>query len=235
MTKYQNISDLCDQMTQNRVAKRPNCENILNSESLSKWTFEHDFDVSKEYEKVLRYARDNSSFIYKLLKYKTFTNEVIPVNSGQEIKKLENIYPMTRNPRGRCLIINNIVDENIEKNLMKDTGLYKESKRFESIFRQLYFDVQPIDSTIAMSANAIRDRLRSTSKDKSLFEDEALVVMIISHGRDEQILGFDACQGRDCRDVIKVSEIVDIFSENECIALKQKPKIFLFNCYRNSM
>jgi len=142
-------------------------------------------------------------------------------------------YPMSIKPRGKCIIINNIV-KYYNNNLMENSGLYKESKRFESIFTQLYFDVEPINSTVGMNVKAIRDKLELISRNKSLAKDEAFVVMIISHGRDEKVLGYDACQDKDENDVIKISEIVDIFSETKCPALARKPKLFFFNCCRNS-
>jgi hypothetical protein len=56
---------------------------------------------------------------------------------------------------------------------------------------------------------------------------ESLIVMIISHGCDEKVIGSD---GQDLR----ITEIVDIFSEKKCKALSRKPKLFFFNCCRLS-
>jgi hypothetical protein len=101
--------------------------------------------------------------------------------------------------------------------------------------------------------------LVTLSEDKSLKEDEALIVMIIryeniyywsvitiklisilSHGEDEKVLGIDACRQRnvgqkDNNDVIKISRIVDIFSKANCKHLDRKPKIFIFDCCRESI
>jgi hypothetical protein len=57
----------------------------------------------------------------------------------------------------------------------------------------------------------------------------SLIVMIISHGHDERVIGFD---GNDLR----ITEIVGIFSEKNCKRekLSRKPKLFFFNCCRLS-
>jgi hypothetical protein len=63
--------------------------------------------------------------------------------------------------------------------------------------------------------------------------------MIISHGEDEKVLGYNACRELeddlfDENDVMKISNIVDIFAEKKCVALRQTPKMFFFNCCRTS-
>ncbi len=78
-------------------------------------------------------------------------------------------YSMTKNPRGKCIIINNIPD------------LFKESQRFEYIFKTLYFSVQSIDENKELTAVEIRNRLKSLAEDRSLAKDEAFLVMIIRY------------------------------------------------------
>jgi hypothetical protein len=133
-------------------------------------------------------------------------------------------YGMIQKPRGKCIIINNVND-----------SVFNESQRFQSIFKQLCFDVEPIDSTINMTSEQIRNKLKSLAKDKkSLAKTEAFVLMIISHGQNEQVIGVDFFDKLDENDLISISEIVDIFSEKNCPHLRQSPKLFFFNCCRNS-
>jgi len=59
--------------------------------------------------------------------------------------------------------------------------------------------------------------------------------MVISHGEDEKVLEYNACRKLedelfDESDVIKISEIVEIFAEKKCMALRQTLKILFFNC-----
>jgi hypothetical protein len=98
------------------------------------------------------------------------TTEVeIKVNQAKAEIKGTLYYPMTKKPRGKCIIINNIPE------------LFKESQRFECIFEELYFSVQSIDENKELTAEEILNRLKSLAKDKSLSKDEAFLVMIIRY------------------------------------------------------
>jgi len=118
-------------------------------------------------------------------------------------------FEMDQNPRGKCLIINNVEGE-----------LGKESLRFKNIFEQIRFDVELCSY---MTAEEIKNKLKDLSKDERLKKDNALVVMIIAHGQDESVIGFDG-------KVLKIETIVDLFSEENCSLMNRKPKLFFFNC-----
>jgi hypothetical protein len=117
------------------------------------------------------------------------------------------IFSMYRRPRGKCVIINNLPDL-----------FSKESLRFKNIFEQLLFDIMLFDNLEAYQMLTV---LQNTSKIKG----DALIVMIISHGHDEEVIGIDG-------EGLKIIDIVDIFSEKNCKSLGHKPKLFFFNCYR---
>ncbi len=100
----------------------------------------------------------------------------------------------------------------------------KESLRFKNIFEQLLFDVELLyDKRV----DEMRTRLETLAKEKRLAKDQALVVMIISHGCDEKVEGVD-------KKVLSVRTIVNLFSEDNCKSLSRKPKLFFFNCCRDS-
>ncbi len=112
----------------------------------------------------------------ELEKYNTFpgrmkiTNEVeIKVIQAKAPSVGSDTYRMTKNPRGKCIIINNIPE------------LFKESQRFQYIFKELYFSVQSIDENKGLTAEEIRNKLESLAKDKSLAKDDAFLVMIIRY------------------------------------------------------
>ncbi len=65
MTKYQNILQICDKMTQTIIAKRPNCNEILNEKHL--WALaENEFD----YENESVNSFDKNFYIYLILESK---------------------------------------------------------------------------------------------------------------------------------------------------------------------
>jgi hypothetical protein len=58
-------------------------------------------------------------------------------------------------------------------------------------------------------------------------KNDAFVVMIISHGRDEKILRIDYCNEVDKNDWIEISHIVHIFSEKlQCFEKKAETIFF---------
>jgi hypothetical protein len=153
----------------------------------------------------------------------------IPVTQTYREKGTNSLcYSMTRNPRGKCIILNN------------EPKLFIESKRFEFIFKELCFDVETVGNNYKMTTEEMLTKLKFSAENEIFSEHQALVVMIISRGEDEKIFGFNACrkaddEKRDQNDVIDISEIVDIFSEKKCFALRGKPKMFFFNCSQISI
>ena len=57
--------------------------------------------------------------------------------------------------------------------------------------------------------------------------------MIITHGQNECIKGYDACIDKDQNDLMPISEVISIFSERNCCFLKNKPKIFFLQLLPN--
>jgi hypothetical protein len=104
-------------------------------------------------------------------------------------------FEMDRNPRGLCLIINNLKSQ-----------VTKESLRLENVFKQLFFDVELCYN---MKTEQMEKRLKDLAKEERLKKDNALVVMIISHGLDDHVEGVDGKR-------LSISSIVDIFSEEKC-------------------
>jgi hypothetical protein len=156
------------------------------------------------------------------------SNEVfIKVTQTKAETKGSLNYNMTKNPRGKCIIINNVANM-----------VHMESKRFESIFSQLYFNVSVYEK--GMTAQEIRKTLTDLSQNKSLYNNEAFILMIISHGLEEKILDINGCKKVeygiqvDKEDMIEIKEIVDIFSEKNCKHLQRVPKLFFFTCCRDS-
>ncbi|CAG2164876.1 unnamed protein product [Oppiella nova] len=142
-------------------------------------------------------------------------------------------YQMMRKPRGKCIIINNVPKE-----------VYMETDRFKHIFEKLHFKVKPC---FDWTAQQIEENLRKSSE--KMVKSDAFILMIVSHGLEEQILGSDACEGIRIlsvdpnnteaqrlvnTDVIDIKRIVDIFSDKNCPILRNVPKIFYFTCCRNS-
>jgi hypothetical protein len=87
-----------------------------------------------------------------------------------------------------------------------------------------------------MTTEQIRYCLKHLANVKCNSSDEAVIFMIISHGRDEKVLGYDYYKNKDKGDFIGIQEIVGIFSEKNCKTLSRvTPKLFFINCCRISI
>ena len=135
-------------------------------------------------------------------------------------------YAMTKKPRGKAIIINN---------LPNDVKL--EAFRFEHIFQQLLFEPE---LHTCLSTRQINFMLKTIANDlevrsKKESRDDAIIVMIITHGEGEMITGIehpnfadpDAQVFKDSSDIMSIDEIVDIFAKVEDII-----KMFFFTCCR---
>lgn len=148
------------------------------------------------------------------------TETKIPVKKCKIPDKGSNSFSMSKNPRGKCIIINNILDGN--------DSFYKQSQRYRHIFEELYFKVKGIYDK---NAEEMETKLKQISEDPNLINDEALILIFICHGMNEQLLGTDYNKKNNQNDKISIPSIVNIFSEER---LKKIPKVFIFDCCRKS-
>jgi hypothetical protein len=148
------------------------------------------------------------------------TQTKIPVKKCKIPDKGSKSFSMSANPRGKCIIINNILSEN--------ESLYGQSQRYKHIFEELYFKVK---TYYDVNVKRMEKHLNQISKDPNLINDDALIVIFICHGMNEQLLGFDYFRDKNFDDKIDIPSIVNIFSEDR---LRRMPKIFIFDCCRIS-
>jgi hypothetical protein len=102
----------------------------------------------------------------------------LEVTKSQTLRSGSKWFHMESMPRGKCIIINNLLNNG-----------NMDSLRFNSVFKQLGFDVE-YENCYNMSAEKIMKRLSDLSKEDRLKDDDALIVMIISHGQEEEILEY---------------------------------------------
>ena len=175
--------------------------------------------------------------------------------SAPQLRVKSSIIGLSGNPRGKCVIVNLMEEQQTPNyrdrfgNLIHCYGLKNQTIQFSYVFSQMFFDVFTISDA---NVNELKQRLHLMSKNKNLEDSEAFVLIVISYGQKQQILGSDAIQTlRDIRfgvrngvesdhktkaddklktDVMSTKEVIALFSDKSCPALKSKPKLFLFNC-----
>ena len=131
------------------------------------------------------------------------------------------VYQMKRKPRGFCFINNNSDFKNVND---KRIGSDLDVQKLKDTFKELLFT--PIIRS-DLSRNELLSELKSLAQKDELKDHDAIVISLNSHGYSEHYL---------CGDNRSVTfdEVLDIFSNDKCEHLKNKPKIILFNCCRDS-
>lgn len=134
----------------------------------------------------------------------------------------QSIY-LRKKPRGFCLIVNYYEFRFPNLKLENRDGSKVDVEKFNDIFTKLDFDVKIIRGK-DLKRNLI-DVLNEFSHSDHLNNHEAIAIVISSHGN---IHGVRCSNG----DLIQYTSIINVFSDDNCPNLRNKPKIILFNCCR---
>lgn len=130
-------------------------------------------------------------------------------------------YKMSSTPRGFVLIINN----EFFPNGIHRTGAQQDGEMLTRLFTDLGFEVNMMKD---QTAYEIEEALLRFSQLETLHQVDSLVVVLMSHGNNENIYGVD-CQKRD------IMSLVKFFDRDRCPAMKNKPKMFIVNACRGDM
>lgn len=146
--------------------------------------------------------------------------QVVP---AKQFKRGPEIYSMTRNPRGSCIILNNT---DFEECLGRREESELDVHRMEALFHQLHFKV-----TVASNLSAIRMKevLSDAAKVECQQDADCLVVILMSHGSKGVIYGTDGEKLHLDR------QVYPLFDNHNCPALRGKPKLFFVQASRGDM
>jgi len=147
-----------------------------------------------------------------------FVVKVRKAKQWVESQRFTACYPMTRNPRGLCLIVNNeVFDAHKERR-----GSTVDANNLDVLFGELGFD-----NVVALNRSAIelkRDIMAFAQSDKHR-RGQMAVVVVLSHGERGCVYGTD---GGRCQ----IDWILEQFNNDKCPALIGKPKFFIFQACR---
>ncbi|XP_068761079.1 caspase-8-like [Montipora capricornis] len=131
-------------------------------------------------------------------------------------------YPMTRWPRGICLIINNLCFQNEADHRF---GAENDEEALHTLFQGvLHFDVHPKNDL----ANYEMQRVCEEFAAKDHSEYSAFVCIIMSHGNRDHIEGVN---GKN----IALETLMSDFKAGSCPSLAGKPKLFIIQACRGTM
>lgn len=130
-------------------------------------------------------------------------------------------YEMSRNPRGLCFVINNLIFQHEADNRH---GAEFDEAALEALFKELFFAVHVKKNLSGIQMRQVA--IDVAAQDHSAYD--AFVFIIMSHGGDrDQIYGVD---GRP----VKIEELMSEFIATKCPTLQNKPKLFIFQSCRGS-
>lgn len=166
-------------------------------------------DRTNSDKSVLEIAREYGSDLDVL--------KLIYATTGEEfsVPPTPSSYPLTHDPKGLLVIINNRKFMDSDFDLPAADKLGRTLRRtfaplgFEVIERQ---DLSPAD--ILHALEFARDRVRP--------EHDLFVCAIMSHGHLGEIVGYDGA-------IVQLHQLVSLFTENNCLFLRDKPKLFFID------
>ncbi|XP_056314968.1 caspase-8-like [Danio aesculapii] len=124
-------------------------------------------------------------------------------------------YKITQNPRGICVIINNVDFTSMKERRGSD----EDQKYLAKVFRWLGFEVVTHRNKTAAEMKSILQALGRT------VDGDCFVCCVLSHGMKEGVCGTDG-------DLVSVDEIRDPFTGINCQKLVGKPKLFFIQACR---
>ena len=133
-----------------------------------------------------------------------------------------NSYPMDRQVRGKCLIINIVNFVNARVHLTTRTGADADSSNLRDLFTQLRFQVEVHSDLTAQTMESVL--LTMSLVDHS--EYDAFVCCILTHGKLGVVYTSD---GRE----VEILSITNFFTDSNCPTLRGKPRLFFIQaCQR---
>ncbi|KAF5880680.1 caspase-8-like isoform X1, partial [Clarias magur] len=140
-------------------------------------------------------------------------NQDIPVRAADEIVE----YKMSSQPRGVCVIINNVKFSPPHKNRF---GSDSDKDALKDVFQWLGFTVDVHED---QSGDQMRKLLKTYSQNDH--NGDCFVCCILSHGSSDGVYGTDGA-------IISKDDIFGPFSGNSCPSLISKPKVFFIQACR---
>ncbi|XP_071942186.1 caspase-14-like [Antedon mediterranea] len=138
----------------------------------------------------------------------------------QEYEQEGQRYSMESNPRGQCIIINNI---DFEGGIPETrTGSKEDPGKLKTLFERMKFVVT--EKKNLSGKNILKEVEKARPKNDGISED-CFVVCIMSHGNNGYVTGVDG-------ETVQIEKIAKSLNSAECPALAYKPKVFFIETCR---
>lgn len=147
--------------------------------------------------------------------------QVRPCKKEFFVRHKDECYPMFKRTKGVALLINVTVFEP-SACLENRKGGERDRASLEIMFRQLSFDLYRLDNG---KAYEIRNTLKNFALWPKLKDYDSCFVVLMSHGENGVIFGRDG-------QPVNLEEIYSFYSNENCLLLQNKPKVFLIQACR---
>ncbi|KAJ8338520.1 hypothetical protein SKAU_G00374860 [Synaphobranchus kaupii] len=143
----------------------------------------------------------------------------LSVDTGPE-SKCEEVYDMSRRPRGHCVIINNFsFEEAMEKNptlkLGRRDGTDADVEALEEAFSSLHFMVHHRKDLRQAQMLGVAEEFGSENHGQL----DAFVCCVLSHGQKGSVYATDG-------ELVPIRQLTQPFTSSRCPSLAGKPKLF---------
>lgn len=183
--------------------------------------FERETKIIKLLDKLMGRGEKTCNQFIDLLRqdcvldsFPALNGHAIFASSVQEVQEVSQ-YKITRNPRGICVIINNVDFTSMKERRGSD----EDQKYLAKVFHWLGFEVVVHRNKTADEMKNILQGLGKT------VNGDCFVCCVLSHGMKEGVCGTDG-------DLVSVDEIRDPFTGINCQKLVGKPKLFFIQACR---
>ncbi|XP_048770132.1 caspase-6-like [Ostrea edulis] len=147
------------------------------------------------------------------LNFKICKSRSSPASLREEWSRM---YPMTRRPLGRLVIINNFqFDGEVDDERMKRSQ--QDTTSLDVLFKQLHFQTKQHSNLTLEGLSSLLEEERT--RDHTSID--CYVMVFMSRGDGERIYGIDGYR-------IDIDTIISTFDFEHCSSLRRKPKIFIF-------
>ncbi|CAF0938229.1 unnamed protein product [Brachionus calyciflorus] len=138
-------------------------------------------------------------------------------------EKFKQCYPMYKNPRGQCLIINIYQITGMPPRRWSD----RDTDALKQLFEQLLFNVNVYtDSTHDLSIQNLKQIIKNFADMKEHEEAQSCVICLMSHGEEGYLTTKEG-------DKILLDEVFTMFNNLNCPNLAGKPKLFFIQSCRD--
>jgi len=148
------------------------------------------------------------------------------MKKAAEVQFGNDVYKMTAETRGYCLIVDNLKFQH--KEVKNRSGTRVDAKRLEGIFTKLKFKVIVKED---LTGDEMHQFFYDISGKSELAQHDCLVTIILSHGKEGGIIcgtDFEITENGFIRDI----DVIDKFNHDNCRDLIGKPKLFFLSCCR---